>query len=281
MPPVFGPRVAVADALVVLGGRRAGRRARRRRAREARPPRPRGAPRSRPARPDAPKRPLDERGRDGGMRLGASSADDDALAGGEAVGLHDARRRRARAMAACAAATVSQARERGGRNARPLHELLGERLRALEPRAPRRDGPNTAMPASRSRSASPATSGASGPTTTRSTARCWASSVMPARSDTGTGVAARERGDAGVARRRVEPLEQRGAGQGPGRARARDRRIPPGALASRRVYLARAAPVRGRPGGRDTPAPAPAARPGTAPATTGNPTGSLGGGRCP
>jgi hypothetical protein len=58
--------------------------------------------------------------------------------------------------------------EARGRDAVALHEALGEDLARLEPRAAERLGPKTAMPASRTRSATPAASAVSGPTTTRS-----------------------------------------------------------------------------------------------------------------
>ncbi len=59
---------------------------------------------------------------------------------------------------------------------------------ALEPSiaAARRPGPKTASPRSRSRSASPATSGASGPTTTRSTSWPAAKPASPSASSTAT-----------------------------------------------------------------------------------------------
>ena len=55
-----------------------------------------------------------------------------------------------------------------GRDAGAAHDLLGEVLAALEGRAAAAVGPKARIPAARQASTAPATSGASGPTTTRS-----------------------------------------------------------------------------------------------------------------
>ena len=100
-------------------------------------------------------------------RLVAVVGDDDALARGEPVVLDHVggaerveRRRRPRR------ASSRRAARRSARPAAAMTSLAN----ALEPssRAPAADGPNTGIPAARTASATPATSGASGPTTTRS-----------------------------------------------------------------------------------------------------------------
>ena len=67
-------------------------------------------------------------------------------------------------------ATVVDRRPRRGRHAGRLHDLLRERLGALEPRRGARRAERRDAGARRARRRAPATSGASGPTTTRSTA---------------------------------------------------------------------------------------------------------------
>jgi hypothetical protein len=91
-------------------------------------------------------------------------------------------------------------------------------VKPLEPssRAAAADGPNTLMPPARSASASPATSGASGPTTTRPTpltlqkAGHCARIVDIQRNDFGIF------GDAGIARRAEQRIGQRRFGNRPG-----------------------------------------------------------------
>ena len=89
MPPVFGPAVAVEDPLVILRGDRAARSARRRRRRRTRLRVRSGTPRGRPARP-----PRQTLGRPSRPEWPTSAVvrvrrHDDALAGGQAVGLDD------------------------------------------------------------------------------------------------------------------------------------------------------------------------------------------------
>ena len=115
MPPVFGPASPSSSALEVLRGRRARARRARRRARTATPPRPRAAPRSRVV---AEGRRRAERR----VELVLGPADEDALAGGEPVRLDDARRPR-RPPSPRPSGTPAAA-----------HHLLGEALRALDPR---------------------------------------------------------------------------------------------------------------------------------------------------
>ena len=143
---------------------RAGSRARRRRARAARAPRRRGTPRARPrSRRSAGRRRTSSSAR-AGLVLGL--ADDHALARREHVGLqHDGVVAGARYASASSASGTRRAR---GRDADLLHQLLRERLRALEPRGGRASGRSRVIPGSRERVETPATSGASGPTTTRS-----------------------------------------------------------------------------------------------------------------
>ncbi len=91
----------------------------------------------------------------------------------------------ASAMLAWAAATVSQTVNRAvGTPASSMTDLAN----TFDPsrRALAAVGPNVRMPAASSRSARPATSGASGPITTRSAAIRPASSVRPSRSSTAT-----------------------------------------------------------------------------------------------
>ena len=135
MPPVLGPVVAVVDALEVLGrGQRRDARPvaqheqRALRARPA-PPRPRRAGRRRrSASPDS---------------LAATSAsasaervgDEHALAGGQAVGLHDPRARAASRRKAWAVVGVVEGAVAGGGHAGLGQHLLHEGLGPLEPGA--------------------------------------------------------------------------------------------------------------------------------------------------
>ena len=92
------------------------------------------------ARPEAPR----DRGTPRAPRApGLVGRDHDALARGQPVEL-DARPGSA-SIAASPSSTVSTARQCRGRHARRLHDLLGERLRALQPAAAR-VGPNAALP---------------------------------------------------------------------------------------------------------------------------------------
>ena len=74
-------------------------------------------------------------------------------------------------------------------------------------------GPNTAMPRCRSSSASPATSGASGPTTTRSIRSSRREGDERAMVVGANGMAVRERCDARVARRRVQLVDAAAAAE--------------------------------------------------------------------
>ena len=131
----------------------------------------------------------------------ARPADEDALACGEPVGLDHARRPRDR-------------QRLGGRHAGGRHHVLREALRALDPGglAP---GPNTAMPAWRSSSATPATSGASGPITTRSTSRLRARPSRLSPSSARTGWQSPSSAMPGLPGRRVQLRERRCLGELP------------------------------------------------------------------
>ena len=163
MPPVFGPAVAVAQPLVVLRRRERQHVAAVDHHDEARLLAVEEIL-DHDARAGGAHRVVDEHRVDRGVRLGRRLRDDDALAGGEAVGLDDDRRAAlARRRRAPRAASVNVAVARG-RDAVPRHERLGEILRALELRR-RRVGPKIRRPAARNASTMPAASGASGPTT--------------------------------------------------------------------------------------------------------------------
>ena len=221
MPPVFGPAVAVEDALVVLRGRQRHARARRRTARAARAPRPRGAPRPRRAR--SPKRRSTSKPRSAARACASSCGDDDALAGGQAVGLEhdrvaldrrhpvlDGRRPRATsAVGTPAASMISLAN-------------------ALEPssRAAARVGPEgRRCPRRPSASTRPATSGASGPTTTRSTPSLARGRDQPGRRRRRRRRAARaSRAMPGVAGRARGARAPAASAPARGRSRARARR---------------------------------------------------------
>ena len=160
--------VAVADPLEVLRRRERHHPRARRRARRRTPPRRRGAPRSRSA-PGTPRRPEAP----SSSSLGRL-ADEHALPGREAVDLDDARRH-----------ARPPAPRRSARRRRPCTSLA----KLFEPsiRAAARPGPNTATPFRRSSSATPATSGASGPITARSTSRLRASAEQASPSSARTG----------------------------------------------------------------------------------------------
>ena len=96
-------------------------------------------------------------------RLGLVARDHDALARGQAVGLDHGRVARDRVQARLDAV---HDRVLGRRHARGDHDLLGVGLGALELARRRRSARSTGTRASRP--TKPATSGASGPTTTRS-----------------------------------------------------------------------------------------------------------------
>ena len=144
MPPVFGPVSPSPMRLKSCAGASGTTPTPVGTARTPTPPRPRAAPRSRsgPGRP----RPRADPSSSCVHRL----ADEDALAGRQPVDLDDARRPRDRERL-------------GRRDARRSQHILGE---LFEPsiRAAARPGPKTATPFRRRTSATPATSGASGPT---------------------------------------------------------------------------------------------------------------------
>ena len=179
MPPVFGPVVAVEDRLVVLDRRQhleplaVGEREHRR------PRARRSAARSTSVAPASPNRRASSISRAAARASSASRGDDHALARREPVRLDDhAARRRSRSIAASASATVAATSNGAvGMPWRAKNCLLNTLLPSS--RAPAAPGPNVASPAARSRSASPATSGASGPTTTRSTPSSSASRDQP------------------------------------------------------------------------------------------------------
>ena len=103
--------------------------------------------------------------------------DDHALPGGQPVRLQD--RRIGGAGEVLERLLVgAEHRVSGGGHRRRRHQLLGVDLRALDPRrfGP---GPKAAIPAASRASTSPATSGASGPTTTRSTPSAAAAETIP------------------------------------------------------------------------------------------------------
>ena len=167
MPPVLGPVSPSPTRLWSCAEpkRQDGRC--RRSARRSWPPRRRGIPRSPPG-AGAPKRPPNM----SSIAASASVArlgDGHALAGGEAVGLdHD---RRAEAVERGRAPRgVGEARIAGGRDAGAVAQLLGEALASLRAAPPPASARTRRCPAARRLSASPSTSGASGPITTRSIA---------------------------------------------------------------------------------------------------------------
>ncbi len=114
------------------------------------------------------------------------AADDDALAGGEPVGLdhraagHAGERRAHLRRPSC--------RRRAARSGTPAASITSL-AKAFDPssRAASRPGPNTARPTWRSASASPATSGASGPITTSPGRIVVARSTSPSTSSSRTG----------------------------------------------------------------------------------------------
>ena len=182
-------------------------------------------------------------------RLVPVVGDDDALAGGEPVVLHDVRRtelveRGGRLLGGGADEGA------GGRHAGGGHHVLGEGLGPLElgGRAP--TGPNAAIPAARTASATPATSGASGPTTTRSTPSETASAATDGPVQRVDVVQRRDRGDARVARGRVHlgdaGVPGQGAGQGVLAAAGADDEGLHGAQARRRVARGTRTPCRRR-----------------------------------
>ena len=96
-------------------------------------------------------------------------ADDHALAGRQAVGLEHRRVGGAGELLERLLAAAQQ-HVGGGRHAGLLHQLLGEGLRALQLGRRARSARRRGSPASSSASTTPATSAASGPIATRSTA---------------------------------------------------------------------------------------------------------------
>ncbi len=103
---------------------------------------------------------------DGCKRFLDCHGDSNALAGSEPIGLDDDRRT-LRADIGFRFRRVVEALISAGRDIVAGADIFGE---PLEPSncAAAADGPKTAMPSARNRSARPATSGASGPTTTKS-----------------------------------------------------------------------------------------------------------------
>ena len=114
--------------------------------------------------------PLGEELLDRRARRRLVGADHHALAGGERVGLEHERigraRRAARAPPCASRAPRSPRSERPPRASAPWRSASSPRCWAASPL-----GPNARIPASASASTTPATSGTSGPTTTRSTSR--------------------------------------------------------------------------------------------------------------
>ena len=99
------------------------------------------------------------------------SADDDALAGGQPVGLHDHGRAELVDEASRLRRRRRSAPNARRRHARRAHQLLGEDLASPRAAPPRATGPKTAQPAPRERVRQPERrAAASGPTTTRSIA---------------------------------------------------------------------------------------------------------------
>ena len=183
MPPVLGPVSPSPMRLKSCAGARATARRRRRPpaatapGRSCPPRSPRcGRRRRTPRRPTWPARP----------RASSSVGDEHALAGRQAVGL-DHPRSGQRLEELERRLGVGEGAVAGGRHARRLEHLLHPRLRALEPGAVG-SGAEHQRPAARSSSASPSTSGASGPITYRS-------------ASTSLGRRRHRAGDAGVARR--------------------------------------------------------------------------------
>ena len=177
MPPVLGPVSPSPTRLWSCAGRAAAH-ACRRRGRRSSPPRPPGIPR-----PRARRRPRRSAAPTIASSIAASASatsgrDRHALAGGQAVGLDDDRRA-APADEGLGLGGIAEAAVGGGRDAVFGAEILGEALGAFERGGGRASGRRRAMPAASSRSTSPATSGASGPTTTKSMRSRRAKATMP------------------------------------------------------------------------------------------------------
>ena len=117
-----------------------------------------------------------------------SFGDDDALARGEPVVLDDVGRTQRVEGVGDLVEGGADAGQRG-RHVGRCHDLLGEGLAALEPGGLGRRPEDQRSPPSRTTSATPATSGASGPITTRSTVCRLASSTIPSPSRTPPGSA--------------------------------------------------------------------------------------------
>ena len=115
---------------------------------------------------------------DGGLGLGLALRHDDAFAGGQPIGFHNDRRA-VRTDMGLGGSRVFEAGIGRGRDAVGPAKILRETLRAFERERPRDVGPNALMPALSRSSTIPAQSGASGPTTTRST-RCSRQNAMTA-----------------------------------------------------------------------------------------------------
>ena len=157
------------------------------------------------------------------VELVRRAADEDALARGEPVRLDDARRR-ARPTSVSAVGTPAA--------------RITSFAKVFEPsiRAASALGPKTAMPAWRSSSATPATSGASGPMTTRSMPSVAREAEQAVAVVGAHGVAAAERRDARVARARRGARSARALRRAATRARARARPSRRGAPSRGRVY---------------------------------------------
>ena len=178
-----GPRVPVTDALAVLRRRQgpAGCAVAQREQRHLLALEPLLDEDQPPGLPEGPAEDI----ADGGVGLGPRVADEHALPGREAVRLDH--RAVAEEVERVARRRLVRAGEgtRGGHAGRP-HDLLGEGLRPLK-RAASRPGPNTLYPEARSTSATPATSGASGPMTTMLGSSTRVRSSRPSASSTATG----------------------------------------------------------------------------------------------
>ena len=117
--------------------------------------------------PASPKRRSTKKSRSACLGLGGRLGDDHSLAGGEAVRLQHGGVGGAvhLGLRLLVRGELDPGR---GRHARLAHQLLRERLAALDPRGRGRAGRTPAGPRASSASTTPATSGASGPTTVRS-----------------------------------------------------------------------------------------------------------------
>ena len=189
------------------------------------------------------------------------SATVDALARGEPVGLDHVRRPEPLERGRAPPSTVRHVRDRAAgipwRSHSSFAHAFEPSIRAAAPVGPE----HAARPRSSSSSASPATSGASGPTTVRSMP--LALDEVDEAGDV-VGLARRRtrasRGDPGVARRREQLVDRSGSARAATRARARDRRRRRRGPSSRRapagrtLLAAQARPTRRRSARRRAPA---------------------------